>query len=187
LVLLLLAKDVMAIFGPEFVSGWVVLVVMAGGSLFSASAGTTTRVLSMTGNQNTVMLATFGSAAISALASITLVPAYGILGAGLGVGGGLVFANIVMLYFVKRRLDLWPYSRDYLKPLVVGIAAFASTYAVKALISVPAGVLTVLIFATLFLVAFALLLLLSGLSSSDKQFLAALWVAFRRTVRRGAT
>lgn len=187
LVLLLLARDVMAIFGPEFVNGWVVLVVMAGGSLFSASAGTTTRVLSMTGNQNTVMLATFGSAATSALASITLVPAYGILGAGLGVGGGLVFANIVMLYFIKRRLDLWPYSREYLKPLVVGIAAFASAYALKAVFSVPAGVLTVLIFAPLFLVEFALLLWLFGLSPSDKQFLAAVWVPFRRMVRRGAT
>jgi O-antigen/teichoic acid export membrane protein len=186
LVILLLAKDVMAIFGPEFISGWVVLVVIAGGQLFSASVGTTSRVLSMTGNQNTVMLATFGSAATSALMSITLVPAYGIMGAGLGVAVGIILANVVMVFFIKRRLGLWPYNREYLKPLVVGIAVFASAYVGKAVLSLSPGVLPVLVFAPLFLIGFALLFLLFGLSPSDRQFLMALWTAVRRTVRRGA-
>jgi O-antigen/teichoic acid export membrane protein len=186
LVVVLLAEDVMAVFGPKFASGWVVLIVIAVGQLFSAAAGTTTRLLSMTGNQNMAMIATIGSAATSALASVTLIPAYGILGAGLGMAAGIVFQNIVMLFFIRRRLDMLPYNRGYLKPLVAGIVVFASAYVVKAMISPPTGVLTVLIFAPLFLVGFVLLLLLFGLSPSDRQFLIALWAAIRRAGPRGA-
>lgn len=186
LVIVLLARDVMAVFGPEFVGGWVVLIVIAGAQLFNASVGTTTRVLSMTGNQNAVMLATLGSAATSALASIALVPAWGILGAGLGVGAGIVLANVVMLFFVKRKLGFWPYNRRYLKPLAAGIVAFALAYVTKVAVSLSTGVLAMLVFAPLFLVGFVLLLLLFGLSASDRQLLGALRTAVQRTVRGGA-
>jgi O-antigen/teichoic acid export membrane protein len=186
LVIALLAKDIMAIFGPEFVSGWLVLVVIAGGQLFSASVGSTTRVLSMTGNQYTVMLATFGSAATSALVCVALVPAYGMLGAGLGVGAGVILAQVVMVLFIRQRLGLRAYNRGYLKPLVVGIAIFTLLYAVKVMLSISSAVLSVVLFAPIFLVGFALVLLLLGLSPSDRGFLTALWTAVRRTVRRGA-
>jgi O-antigen/teichoic acid export membrane protein len=44
-----LAKDVLAVFGREFVPGWPVMVVIAAAQLFSSSVGLAGRVLAMTG------------------------------------------------------------------------------------------------------------------------------------------
>lgn len=188
LLTVLLAKDVMSVFGPEFVSGWVVMVVVATGQLINSSTGPGGRVLAMTGHHNVLMLSTIAAALITLLLSFTLIPPYGLMGAGAAAAIGLTLSNIVGLVLVRRLVGLTPYDRGHLKPLFTGILAAAVTYPIKLTLPLPAGVPTMLAVAPIFLAAFAALTLVFGLKESDRQLLASLWKAvLRKTPRKAKT
>jgi O-antigen/teichoic acid export membrane protein len=183
----LLARDIMAVFGPQFVYGWPVIVIVAAAQLFSSSIGPTARVLAMTGNQRIVVLATFGSVVVAAVLNLALVPNFGIFGAAVATAAALVLVNAVSLYFVHRILGFWPYSVRYAKPALAGLLAAVAVYVIRlVLLPVPSGILTLAVFVPLFLAIFVTFLVALGLSPSDRQFLASFWGAVRRNVRRGA-
>lgn len=180
----LLAQDIMAILGPKFIPGWPVIVIIAAAQLFSASVGPTARVLAMTGHQRIVMFATLGSIAAGATWNLLLVPPLGIFGAAAATAAALVLVNAVTLIFVHRLLGFWPYSTRYAKPVIAGLIAAASAYLARLVLPAYTGAPALLIFAPLFLAVFIALLVVLGLSPSDRQFLASFWAAVRRNVRR---
>ena len=183
----LLAQDIMAVFGPQFVYGWPVILIVAAAQLFSSSVGPAARVLAMTGNQRIVVLATLGSVVAAVALNLALVPVSGIFGAAVATAAALVLVNAVTLYFVRRSLGFWPYSARYAKPAVAGLLAVVMLYVVRLVLPpVPSGALALVVFAPLFLTIFVALLVTLGLSASDRQFLASFWEAVRRNVRRGA-
>lgn len=186
IVTVVLGKDILAVLGPAFVSGWIALVIMSGAQLFNSSVGPTQRVLAMTRHQKVLMLATVGSAIAGVAMSLLLVPLYGILGAALATAAAILLMNTFTLLSVRRLLGFWPYNRLYLKPAAAGVLAAAGIYLGKLALSLPTGIPNVLVFGPLFVIIFAALLLLFGLSPSDRELLAALWDSARRVIRRGA-
>jgi O-antigen/teichoic acid export membrane protein len=187
LITVLLAQDIMAILGQSFTWGWPVLVIVAAAQLFSSSVGPTARVLAMTGYQRIVMFSALGSAASAVVLNLLLVPVFGILGAATATAVALVLMNAMTLLFVHRRLGFWPYSARYVKPGVAGLFALASAYLVRLAVPVYEGFPALLVFAPLFLVVFIALLVVLGLSPSDRQFLASFWDAIRRNIRRATS
>jgi O-antigen/teichoic acid export membrane protein len=181
----LLGRDIMAVFGDEFVPGWPVIVVIAAAQLFSSSVGPTARVLAMTGHQRMVMFATLGSAVAAVALNLVLIPGFGIYGAAAATAGSMVLVNVLTLISVRRYLGFWPYSARYAKPVIAGLLAAASVYLVRPVLpDYYYGALALLVFVPLFLTVFAALLFALGLSQSDRQFLASFWSAVRRNVRR---
>jgi O-antigen/teichoic acid export membrane protein len=180
----LLAQDIMAVFGAEFVWGWPVIVIIAAAQLFSSSVGPTARVLAMTGHQRIVMFATLGSAAAAAVLNLLLVPAFGIFGAAAATAAAVVLVNVVTMFSVHRFLGFWPFSARYAKPVLAGLIAATLVYIVRLVLPAYTGATALLIFAPLFLAIFVVLLVALGLSPSDRQFLASFWSAVRRNVRR---
>jgi O-antigen/teichoic acid export membrane protein len=180
----LLARDIMAVFSPEFVPGWPVIVVVAAAQLFSASVGPTARVLAMTGRQRVVMFATLGSILTAAVLNLALVPTFGIYGAAVATAAALILVNAVTLTFIHRRLGFWPYSSRYAKPVIAGLLATASVYLAGLALPAYSGAPALLVFAPIFLAVFLALLIALGLSASDRQFLASFWDAVRRNLRR---
>jgi O-antigen/teichoic acid export membrane protein len=176
----------MAVFGDEFVSGWPVIVVIAAAQLFSSSVGPTARVLVMTGRQRIVVLSTVGSAVAAVTLNLILVPRFGIFGAAAATAVAVVLANVVTLLFVYRRLGFWPYSARYAKPVIAGLIAAAAMYLARLALPTYTGVSALLIFGSLLLVVFLVLLVALGLSPSDRHFLASFWAAVRRNVRRAS-
>jgi O-antigen/teichoic acid export membrane protein len=184
LMTVLLARDIMAVFGDEFIWGWPVIVVIAAAQLFSSSVGPTARVLAMTGHQRIVMFATLGSAAAAAALNLLMVPIYGIFGAAAGTAAAMVLVNVVTMLSVHRFLGFWPYSARYAKPVIAGLMAATSVYLARLVLPAYTGATALLIFAPLFLGVFVMLLVALGLSPSDRQFLASFWAAVRRNFRR---
>jgi O-antigen/teichoic acid export membrane protein len=184
LMTVLLARDIMAVFGDEFIWGWPVIVVIAAAQLFSSSVGPTARVLAMTGHQRIVMFATLGSAAAAAALNLLMVPIYGIFGAAAGTAAAMVLVNVVTMLSVHRFLGFWPYSVRYAKPVIAGLMAATSVYLARLVLPAYTGATALLIFAPLFLGVFVMLLVALGLSPSDRQFLASFWAAVRRNFRR---
>jgi O-antigen/teichoic acid export membrane protein len=183
LIAALLAKDVMAVFGEEFVEGWPVIVAVAAAQLFNASTGPAVRVLAMTGYQRAVLFSAGVSAGTAVALNLLLVPFYGFLGAAAATAAAVILANVVTLFFVRRRLDFWPYSREYAKPTLAGLIAAAGSYAALLALAPPPGVPSLVVFVPFFLTAFAGLLVVLGLSPSDRRLLSSFWDAVRRTIR----
>lgn len=183
LVTVVLGRDLMAVFGQEFVAGWAVLVILAGGELFNSAVGPTQRVLSMTRHQKVLMFATAGSAAICVGANLALVPAYGILGAAVATALATALANVVTVRYVRRLLGVWPFDHRYAKPAAAGLLAAAGVYLGRSIFPSLSTVPAILVFAPLFLAGLAAALFALGLSPSDRQLLAALSKPFRRALR----
>jgi len=179
-----LSRDILVVFGKEFVSGWPAMVMIAGAYLFGSSVGLTGRILAMTGHQTMVMLATLGAGAAGIVCAFALVPRYGLLGAAVATTGAIVLSNGTTLFSVRKLFGFWPYNRGYLKSVAAGVCATIVAYLGKLVLPLSPGILTILVLAPLFMVVFAALLFVMGLSPSDRQFLAPFLAKIRRITRR---
>lgn len=182
----LLARDIMAVFGPEFIVGWPVMVLISAAQLFSSSVGPTNRILAMTGNQRVFLLTILVSTMISLGGSVVLVPPYGAMGAAIATATGVVLFNVASVLFVRRLLGVWPYNRQYLKPLAAGGLAAAGMLLARLAFPLPEGLLAIIILGPPFLIVFAVLMLALGLNASDQEFLKAVRAAVTRTGPRDA-
>jgi O-antigen/teichoic acid export membrane protein len=173
----LLARDVVALFGPGFEDGWIVLVIVAAAGLFGSSVGPTARILAMTGQGRAVLLATVASVLTAAALNALLVPAFGMVGAAAATATALTVANTTTAFFVFRRLGLWPYNVLYARPIAAGLLASTAVLGLKALLPLS-GPPALLLYAPAFLTVFVGWLLLLGLGPSDRRFVGALSGAF---------
>ena len=185
LLVVLLSKDIMSVFGEEFVSAWSVVLVIAIAQLFNSSIGPTSRILAMTGNQKVVMAATSSETAASFAASLALVPFYGVMGAAIAAAGGIMLNNVMTLAAVRRKLGFWPYNRRYSRPVVAGLLAGGVIVLLKLALPLPAGAISILLLAPAFIIVFTVTLLALGLYPSDRQFLYSFWTAVRTRFVRG--
>jgi len=179
----LLSKDVLAVFGPEFVVGWPVVIVVSLGQLFSASVGVTGKILMMTGNERRAMWSRVIATAITLAAGLALVPSYGLLGAATAAAAGLIAVNALTLFAVSRLLGFWPYNLLYLKPLSAGLLAAGASLAARWALQPSEGAAAILVLTPLFLVLFAAFSAAFRISDSDRQFLKASWSAMRRKTK----
>lgn len=179
----LLSRDIMAVFGEEFVAGWYVIVIIAAAQLFNSSVGPTARVLAMTGHQRLVMAATIASALTAVALNFALVPSFGLPGAAVATATALVVSNAASLYFVRRFLGFWPYGRRYARPLAAGLGGAAAVYGARLLLPGLTGLPALAVFVPLFLAVFVGLLFALGLDHSDRQFLASFREAVLRNLR----
>jgi hypothetical protein len=92
--------------------------------------------------------------------------------------------NTLTLLAVKRRLGFWPYNLVWWKPLAAGIFAAALAYVVGLFVPMPA-LLTIAALGAVFGLSYLALLLLFGLSGTDKEFLGTFWNVAKRYLRRG--
>lgn len=185
LLIVLLSRDILAVFGERFVSGWPAMIIIATAGLFGASVGLTGRVLAMTGHEKTVMWARLGSALTSVVAGVALIPAYGIFGAAAAAAIGIFLVNALTLFYLRRLLGFWPYNRQYLKPLLAGLVALGGALLARWLLPLPGGLTTVIVLGPIFVALFAAGLLVLRLSESDRQFLRTFWAAIRRNTFAG--
>ncbi len=188
LLIVVLSREVLAVFGERYVEGVAALVIVAFAQLYSSSVGPTPRMLAMTENQNVVMAATAVAALVGLAVSVPLIylsptPEGKILGAAIGMATGIVVENTATLLAVRRRLGFWPYNLAWVKPLVAGLVAAALAYLVGLLLPLPV-LLTLVAAGAVFGVVYLALLLLLGLSQTDKEFLGAFWNVARRYLKR---
>ncbi len=193
-VVVLLAEEALRLFGgQEYTAGWTALIICSGAQLFSTVVGPSPRMLAMTGNQNVVMIASITGAATGIVGTLALSPVFGIVGAAIGVSSAITTENAISLTMVRRRFGFWPSTVQYLKPLGAGVLAAAVAYGAKLVFSgipmVPGGfigtALTVVVTGTVFMIGYVALLLLFGLTDTDKEFLGTFWQVARQYLRRG--
>ena len=106
--LAVVAEYLLAWFGPEYVAGADALRILLVGQVISASAGSQTHVLAMTGHERSLAGLLAASAAANGIISILFITNFGVTGAAWGMTISLVLWNAAMALFIWRRLELWP-------------------------------------------------------------------------------
>lgn len=168
LLIALLPKEIMGIFGEEFVLGYKSLFILAFAQLISASVGSVGTVLAMSGKQDIVMYNTLGICIVNIILNYILIPIYGITGAAIASGLSTIIFNLVMLLEVYLLLKMHSISGKFLKPTVFGLACFVAMVFIKGVLLDYNGPLNLLIYIPLFLFIFTGLIYKWGIDDEDQ-------------------
>lgn len=113
--LLLLGKPILSVFGPQYVAGYGVLVVMLIGQLFGSAFGTVTNLLNLTGHQNFCLLVLALGAGSNVALNLWAIPHYGLIGAAGAAALTSAAVSVALYVLVRRRLGVdpafWRFSR----------------------------------------------------------------------------
>jgi O-antigen/teichoic acid export membrane protein len=175
-VMIVFARPLMGIFGPDFERGWPVLVIGTLGQLVNCGVGSAGFLLLMSGNQNRLIRVQAGMATVMVLLSIMLVPLWGAVGAAAAAALTNVGMNLWNLFEVRKALGLSPYNRSYLRLLLPTVAMLATTLLLKeesalfrhAWLALVASLVVAY-------VVFGVATLMSGLNSDDRLIADAIW------------
>ena len=93
-------------FGKEYMSGAIPLKILVIGQLANASFGSVGALLNMTGHEKDAMKVMICSFGLYVLICFVFIPIYGVIGAAISNAIALIFWNVVLRYYVKKRLNI---------------------------------------------------------------------------------
>lgn len=125
-VLIVFAPRLMRIFGPDFESGWPVLVIGAVGQLVNCGVGSVGFLLLMSGNQKRLIKVQFTMTVVSVVTNLTLIPVLGLVGAALASACVNVGGNVWNLFEVRKALGISPYNRNYFALWIPSVSALSA-------------------------------------------------------------
>lgn len=116
LVLCLQAKQIIGIlFGSEYVSGAIPLIILALTQYFNVATGGVNILLILSGNQKIWLTISSIMLIIDIGLNWFLIPRYGLTGAAITTAIVIVAQFTTGLLILKQRLNLWPYDQRYYK------------------------------------------------------------------------
>ena len=105
------------------------LQIAALGQLLCTAVGSVNYLLIMCGRQRDTLYNALPAVGLNLVASLLLIPKYGVVGAALANAAATGLANLLGLLQVFRHLHIHPFSRSLVRPLVAGIVPFCAAFA----------------------------------------------------------
>jgi O-antigen/teichoic acid export membrane protein len=106
LVLIGSGKYLLMIFGSEFQSSYLPLIILIAGQLINAFTGMVGPLMTMTGNQNVFLMVYVVVSSIDLGMNYLLVPRMGVTGAAISSSVSVALLNIIMYYIVRKKLNI---------------------------------------------------------------------------------
>jgi O-antigen/teichoic acid export membrane protein len=106
LLMLLLGKPVLTLFGAGFGDGYPVIVALAIGQFARACVGPAERLLNVLGQQRTCALAYAAAFAVNLVGCFMLAPSFGGIGVASATAGAFVVESALLFVIARRRLGL---------------------------------------------------------------------------------
>ena len=184
--IIIFARELMGIFGPEFAAGWPVLVIGTLGQLINCGVGSVGYLLLMSGQQRRLIRVQAVMAVVMVILSLVLIPRLGLTGAALSAAFTNAVSNVWLLREVWTKLGLFPYNRSYLR-LLLPVAGSACVLLLlhSALNPILSPWLILAIGMALAYLVFVLSALAVGLDEDDRVIARALWSRLRGMVGAG--
>jgi O-antigen/teichoic acid export membrane protein len=183
-VVIVFARPLMRIFGPDFEAGWLVLVIGTFGQLVNCGVGSVGYMLLMSGHEKRLIRVQAVMTVFMVLLNLVFIPKWGILGAAAAAALTTIGTNSWNLHEVKKALQLSPYNRSYLHLVPATLAMLAVILGFRRVV-VTARWEWLLIVAGA-LVAYAVffgVILLYGLDADDRLVKKAMWAKLRGVVQ----
>jgi O-antigen/teichoic acid export membrane protein len=106
LLLLVLGKPLLHLFGAEFTEGYPLLFIMVAGVVARAAVGPAESLLNMAGQQKICAAVYAVTLIVNICLSIVLIPAYGLTGAACATAFSMMFEAVTLALTVYKRLDI---------------------------------------------------------------------------------
>lgn len=106
LVMLALGKPMLWLFGPDFVAGYVFMLILSVGLLARAAVGPAERLLNMLGEQRICAAVYAAALAFNVAFCVALIPQYGGVGAAFATSGAIMLESVLLFVAARRRLGL---------------------------------------------------------------------------------
>lgn len=127
-ILIVLAEPMMAIFGPSFASGAVVLAILSVGALVNVGSGPVGTLLTMGGHERAVLWVSVLQLVVNMLLLWALLPTMGLAGAAIGFSASIIFVNVGLYFYARRKFPINLFDRGMMKLLgatcLLGALAF---------------------------------------------------------------
>lgn len=128
---LLFAKDILELFGPDFLNGATALMILAMGQLFNSTTGSANTMLLMSGHSKLVMTNTVVMGIFLLLATSLIIPFWGITGAAGAASATFVATNVIRVTQVWRIHHMHPYTWSLVKPIAAAVASTGAVLLLK--------------------------------------------------------
>jgi len=178
LAMILLRKPLLALFGPEFVSGSAALAVLSLGWIVHSGTGSTGVMLSMTGRPMINLLNMSGFFVLNIILNLILIPKYGILGAASATAFSLTAGNAASVVITRAFFKVLPFRKDFLKPVGACLAALGLFFLVRNVVFPTAGLPGAVFGGLAFIASYFVVLRLSGIHPEDQAVLERLRKSF---------
>lgn len=108
LLLALLGRPLLAMFGPGFSEGYLPLLIMLAGGVIGSSTGSVGHLMAMTGHQRQALTIFSGALVVSVILNVALIPGLGAVGSAIASSVALIAWNLAMSIFVRRKIGIDP-------------------------------------------------------------------------------
>ena len=179
-VIIVFARPLMRIFGPDFEAGWPILIIGTLGQLVNCGVGSVGFLLLMSGNEKRLIKVQTLMTIVMVVLSAALVPLWGIVGAAVAAAITNVGMNALNLIQARQALGLTPYNRSYVHLLPPAAAVVGVTLLLKKNSSlfvhdwIAVGVALILAY-----VFFGAIYMMFGLDVDDRLIARAVWSRIR--------
>lgn len=121
-------EPILNIFGNEFTTGALVLIIIMAGELVNASTGLVGAIILMSGRSGVVLINSVIQFLLIAGLAWWLTPIYGAVGTAFSYAVSLIIMNISRIIELYCFEKIHPYKFSTLKPLLASVIAFLSVY-----------------------------------------------------------
>lgn len=178
--IMIFAKPLMGIFGPDFREGWPVLAIATVGQLVSCGVGSVGLLLLMSDQQKRMVRAQAITVFLTLGLNLALIPRVGLIGAAIATAATNVSLNLLWFRDVRNRLSLFPSRQGYVSLLLPTALTVLALVLVRTSLRghLPDAVF-VLLGLTAGYIAFALSALRFALDPQDKILAASAYARIR--------
>lgn len=170
-IILIFSKDIMHLFGKDFIYGSTALILISIGQVVNAATGLVGLMNTMTGHPQYEIYIAIVVMVISLLTNYFLIPIYGINGAAVASLLSVAVSNILRLVFLYRDSKLHPYNLEYIKTIASFFISLIIVYLLKNILIVN-WLIRLFILSFVYVILFLFITIKMGLSDYDKLILS---------------
>ena len=174
IIFLFFSKQLMMLFGQEYIASAPILMVLTIATFFQAVFGAAAPTLSMTGFTKLVLLNTFVAFLLNFFLNIFLIPNYGSIGAAFSTLISLFLIGIARVLQVRIILKLNLLSIKLIKPIIAGLLTSVLLFQIRPYILAFDSLIIIMIASVLSIIVYAIILWLMRFDQDDLDFLKGL-------------
>tara|TARA_Y100001970_G_C14227583_1_gene856609 strand:+ start:292 stop:1830 length:1539 start_codon:yes stop_codon:yes gene_type:complete len=171
LIIVILSKEILSIFGKEFEMGNATLLILASSFLFNSFIGFAGQVLGVMGRSKLILINSVGASFVNIFLNYILIPKYGIIGAAFATGSSIFFINVARTIEIYILENLSIINSSVIKPLFIGVTTGCIVFYLQKLLKYQLGLSYLIFFVLIILIIYFLLTWLFVFNDEDKQYL----------------
>jgi O-antigen/teichoic acid export membrane protein len=171
IVMVVFSKEILGIFGQEYIGGATALIILAFAELVNVSTGICGSIIDMTGHTRFKLFNSIAQVTVVIGLNLLLIPRYDLLGVAIATMLGIATANLLRFGEVYYLFRLHPYDRTFLKPIMAAIFAFGVALILRQATAGRSNILILAIMALIIAGVYGAILLLLRLPDEEREIL----------------